>query len=69
MYGTDFLLLEATGTLYLFRHSSNDIENHLDCGVINFERPHGNVSVITLQVYNTSFMHDFHYFFTANFNW
>ena len=63
MYGTDFLLLESTGTWYLFWHSSTDIENKLDCGVTNFGPPQGNVSVITLQVYNTCCVHIFHCFF------
>ena len=51
MCGTIFLLLQANGTWYVFFHSSNDIENKLDCVVVNFGNPKGNISLITLQAY------------------
>jgi hypothetical protein len=62
---TDFYFLQAAGTWYILKHSPNALEDTLDCVVVTYGPPEGDISSITIQATDTRWVHSIECLFTA----
>lgn len=60
-----FLFWQATGTWYMFLHSSNDIGSNLQCFLVTYSRLVGNASLNTFNTFVIRWVHSIHSLFTA----
>jgi hypothetical protein len=64
---TNFVFLQFSGPRpwHMLLHTSHDYEEKYDCVTSTFASPEGNTSSVTVQVYDTRWVHDIHNLFTA----